>query len=410
MAAIVNHLWQSTAVTLAVAMLAFWLRNDAARLRYGLWLAASIKYLIPFSLLAALGERLAGSAPALDVFGDWSSVARLAAPVTQPPSSQMLLALLAGVWVTGTALVVHRWFSRAAQLHALIGHTEVADEALPLGAAGLRVRYSAARMEPGIVGLARPVLVLPQTLRNRLEPAELETVIAHEICHWRRRDNVTAAIHMLVEAVFWFHPFVWWIGARLIEEREHACDEAVVAGGHDRETYARTILEVCECCAPSPLACASGVSGGELKDRITRIMRRQKMKPLTVLKKSLLSAGACAALLAPVIAGLLSNGAALAQAGQDVREFLPIVKVAPVYPRAAAEMGLEGYVIVEYTVTREGSVRDAVVVESSSSLFEEAALESTLKYKYQPRVVDGAPVDLPGVRTIIKFELGQRDI
>jgi protein TonB len=88
-------------------------------------------------------------------------------------------------------------------------------------------------------------------------------------------------------------------------------------------------------------------------------------------------------------------------------EYLPIVKVAPVYPARAAARGLEGYVIVEYTVTRTGTVRDPVVVESSSSLFERAALDSALKYKYKPRVINGEPVEVPGVRTIIRFELEQ---
>lgn len=88
-------------------------------------------------------------------------------------------------------------------------------------------------------------------------------------------------------------------------------------------------------------------------------------------------------------------------------EYLPIVKVAPVYPARAAQRGLEGYVIVEYTVTRTGATRDPVVIESTSSLFDRAAVESALKYKYKPRVIDGEPVEVPGVRTIIRFELEQ---
>jgi protein TonB len=86
-------------------------------------------------------------------------------------------------------------------------------------------------------------------------------------------------------------------------------------------------------------------------------------------------------------------------------EYLPIVKVAPVYPARAASRGLEGYVIVEYTVTRTGATRDPLVIESSSSLFERAALESALKYKYKPRVINGEAVEVPGVRTKITFEL-----
>lgn len=86
-------------------------------------------------------------------------------------------------------------------------------------------------------------------------------------------------------------------------------------------------------------------------------------------------------------------------------EYLPIVKVAPVYPARAAARGLEGYVIVEYTVTKTGATRDPHVIESSSSLFDRAAIESALKYKYKPRVINGEPVEVPGVRTKITFVL-----
>ncbi len=88
-------------------------------------------------------------------------------------------------------------------------------------------------------------------------------------------------------------------------------------------------------------------------------------------------------------------------------EYLPIVKVAPVYPSRAAQRGLEGHVVVEYTVTRQGTTKDIVVVESTSSLFERAAVDSAAKYKYKPRVINGEAVEVPGVRTIIRFELEQ---
>lgn len=86
-------------------------------------------------------------------------------------------------------------------------------------------------------------------------------------------------------------------------------------------------------------------------------------------------------------------------------EYLPIVKVAPVYPSRAAQRGVQGDVVIEYTVTTSGSVRDPRVVSSDSSLLNNAALKSASKYKYKPRVVDGVPVEVPGVRTIIKFRL-----
>ncbi len=88
-------------------------------------------------------------------------------------------------------------------------------------------------------------------------------------------------------------------------------------------------------------------------------------------------------------------------------EYLPIVKVAPVYPSRALSRGLEGYVIVEFTVTQAGAVKDVTVVESTSSLFERAAVEAAFKFKYKPRVIDGVAVEVPGVRNKITFEITQ---
>lgn len=86
-------------------------------------------------------------------------------------------------------------------------------------------------------------------------------------------------------------------------------------------------------------------------------------------------------------------------------EYLPIVKVAPVYPARAASRGLEGYVILEFTVTRTGTTKDISVVESTSSLFDRAAMDAAAKFKYKPRVIDGEPVEVPGVRNKITFVL-----
>ncbi len=87
-------------------------------------------------------------------------------------------------------------------------------------------------------------------------------------------------------------------------------------------------------------------------------------------------------------------------------EYLPIVKVAPQYPRRALNKGIEGYVIVEYTVTKVGTVKDPVIIEAKpQGIFDKAAINSALHYKYKPRVIDGEPIEVQGVRTKITFEL-----
>jgi len=87
-------------------------------------------------------------------------------------------------------------------------------------------------------------------------------------------------------------------------------------------------------------------------------------------------------------------------------DYLPIVKVAPIYPRRAQSRGIEGYVIVEFVVTKNGSVRDARVVESNpENIFDRAAMDAALKFKYKPRVVDGVAMEVAGVQNKISFQI-----
>ncbi|MEQ8483603.1 MAG: energy transducer TonB [Pseudomonadales bacterium] len=89
-------------------------------------------------------------------------------------------------------------------------------------------------------------------------------------------------------------------------------------------------------------------------------------------------------------------------------EYLPIVKVAPVYPRRAQTRGIEGYVLLEFVVTKTGAVENPVVIEASPpGIFDRSAIQAALKFKYKPKVVNGEPIDVAGVRNLITFELAE---
>lgn len=88
-------------------------------------------------------------------------------------------------------------------------------------------------------------------------------------------------------------------------------------------------------------------------------------------------------------------------------DYLPIVKVAPIYPQRALIRGIEGYCVVEFTVTKLGKVREPRIIESrcTSSLFHRASLQASLKFKYKPRIIDGVAIDVPGVLNKFTFEI-----
>jgi bla regulator protein blaR1 len=142
----------------------------------------------------------------------------------------------------------------------------------------------------------------------------------------------SALIHMSVEAIFWFHPLVWWMGTRLVDERERACDEQALENGGDPEVYASAILKVCEFYVASPLECVAGVSGGNLKRRIEEIMRHRMVQKLSRGKKLLLAGLAMLAVAAPTTVGVLTAPSIRAQSPPPAAVPRPKFEVASIKP------------------------------------------------------------------------------
>src|SRR6185312_9961146 len=329
-----NHLWQSTVFACAMWVLALVLRQNRAAVRYWLWLAASVKFLLPFSLLISTGAELARrTAPAIDAPQLSLAVERISQPFILPAAAPQaaaasvvspLAAVVLGVWFAGIAAGMVFWFRCWRQMRAArLAATPLALD-LPVP-----VFSSSMRLEPGVFGIYRPVLLLPEGIAARLTPPQLEMIIAHELCHIRRRDNLTAAIHMVVETIFWFHPLVWWIRARLLEERERACDETIIQSGTEPQVYAEGILKVCQYYLESPLACASGITGADLKKRIVSIMAGRIGCRLNFSRKLLLIATAVLAVAGPFLSGVIHTSQVHAQS-QTASISQPVFEVASV--------------------------------------------------------------------------------
>ena len=341
--ALANHLWQSTFFALAVWLLTALLRRNPARVRYGLWLAASLKFLVPFSLLIALGGLLPQPRPTVSAAPEaiYSAVDLATQPfpawepspvaASSPTFAQRVAGDLPGIllalWIAGTVAVLLVWFLRWRGLHATLRRAVPAQsgreldllrrvEAMLSARAPLQLRLSGELIEPGMFGILRPVLVWPALLTEHLEDEHIQAILTHELVHARRRDNLTAALHMLVESVFWFHPLVWWIGGRLLVERERACDEAVVRLGGQPEAYAESLLKACRFCIESPLPCVSGITGADLAERVRSIMTAAFTAHLSLTRKLLLVSAVGVTIAAPILLGeaaTLSDSTAMAR-------------------------------------------------------------------------------------------------
>jgi bla regulator protein BlaR1 len=329
-AELTNHLWQSTLFAAAVALLTLAFRKHPATVRYWLWFCASLKFLLPFSLLMDLGRHLHSVSAAKTIAVKMEAVSLTIAQMSQPfPGTSSSAPPARGdvhwagiaavvIWACGFGLIalmrLRGWF----RIRAAVQSSKPLN--LPIKLSGpVEVRSSPTLLEPGVVGLFRSIILLPTGIVERLTRQQLDALLAHELCHIKRRDNLTSACHMLVEAMFWFHPLVWWIGARLVEERERGCDEEVLRLGSEPQVYAETILRTCQFYVELPLACVSGVTGSNIKKRIVAIMATQVRRELIFGQKLLLAIAGTTAVTGPLLFGALNafSGQAALEAPQQ---------------------------------------------------------------------------------------------
>jgi bla regulator protein BlaR1 len=414
--AVGNHLWQSTLFAAMAGLLTLTLRRNHARTRYWLWLAASLKFLVPFSLLTGLGSRMAWSRGSAANQGALSFVIeQVSQPFAQQNSSQAarqtvlaaLPAILVATWACGFMAVLMIWFARWRRVSAGIRNAAPLQEGREVEAlrrleqaGGIRrkieIFLSRASLEPGILGIVKPVLVWPHGISDRLEDAHLEAILAHEVWHVRRNDNLAAAIHMVVEAIFWFHPLVWWLGARMVDERERACDEEVLQLGSQPQVYAESILKICEFCVGSPLECVAGVTGSDLKKRIANITNKNIVRKLNFGKKLLLSSLGVVAIALPIVFGLAKPAHSQSQASsQDMN--------------AKTFAFTRGYQQVSVTAGDSGNgvIQARILFKPDSLMTKNQTLQELLKLAYgvQASQISGGPDWLTTARFNIEAKL-----
>jgi beta-lactamase regulating signal transducer with metallopeptidase domain len=217
MGSLFNHLWQSTLFAIAAGLLTLGFRRNRAQVRYWLWFSASIKFIIPMAGLMAVGGFIYWLRPAKSAMPAVSlTMVQVAEPFADPaewpggpfrpaPLDRVMLTLWT-IWLIGFAAIIVMRFRMWRRIQGLLGSStpfEIPDVTIP---ASIQVRAVPGLMEPGVIGWLRPVLLVPSDITAQLSPAQLKAIVVHEMAHIRRRDNLTSAIHMIVEAVFWFHP------------------------------------------------------------------------------------------------------------------------------------------------------------------------------------------------------------
>ena len=405
MDAVVRHVVESTVFAVAAATFTLLFRRNRAAVRHAIWCAASAKFLVPFAALAYVVQQLpgvsfdqAGAGALAHIVFRTSATADVAVPYPN---------LFAAVWLAGALAVAASWTVKWLRIAALIRRApRVTDGPVHDAIVGMRAACRVARpvelvvanitREPGVFGISRPVLLWPAHL-STLRPEQIEAVVAHEVAHVARRDNLHASIHMLVSAIFWFHPLVWWLGARLIDERERACDERVLALGQRPAVYAASLLDTCRQCISSTLANVPGVTGGNLSQRIAQIMSKSPAAPLGRMKKGALVVAALCAVLPAMTSGApaqTKDAEETVQAGPDVEMPRLLREVKPQYTERALKEKVQGEVTLQCIVRTTGRATDIKVVQSLDPDLDKAAVDAASQWEFEPGKRKGKPVNV----------------
>jgi beta-lactamase regulating signal transducer with metallopeptidase domain len=308
------HLLESTGFAALVPLLIFLLRVRRPATRHVMWMMAILKFAQPASLLGSLGSHVRAlfSAPITIVLANRSMPSTLAAGVIPAPHASWNTALLV-VWLAGFLWALGRWIGRLAT-HSIPGTAASTAEIELLDrlrkTAGVRgpvaLRHSARPLAPGLAGFWKPVIVIQENLATELEAGEFQAVLLHELAHVRRADNFWSAAAHVVTCLFWFHPLLWWLERRAVEESEQACDELVVRWGATPDGYAQAILKVCRQQIAVSLAGVSGIGSG-LSGRIERILAQPAAGSSSALSRCAPAVLAAVLAGAPFAAGLLTR-------------------------------------------------------------------------------------------------------
>lgn len=294
--ALVHFVWQGTGIAAVAALVLHLCRHRSASARYLIACGAMVAMLASVIVTAALiaGSSASREAATLTAHKRLTSTTYVLLPITihdTPVASAHATAMrvepflpwIVSGWLAGVLLLLARVMSgwwRVRRLH------QFALSALPS-----RWQYAADRLAgrlrlprfirivelpsvdvPLVVGCLRPIVVLPIAALAQLNAAQIEAIIAHELAHVRRHDYLVNLMQTVAETLLFYHPAVWWLSARIRDEREHCCDDVAVAVCGDAAGYAAALAEL-EAWRSGEMSLAAAATGGSLLHRVRRILR-----------------------------------------------------------------------------------------------------------------------------------------
>jgi beta-lactamase regulating signal transducer with metallopeptidase domain len=310
---VVHSLWQATLIALLSGVVMIALRKKAAKTRYlvsnlalfSVLAAAIVTFFIYFDFTKEAGQVVfvPDSETVIETSSRFETSPTLATPTLNPATEGPLsmdglkayfnrhIYLIVTIWAMGVALFMLRLLGSISYVYYLKSRLnfpvdEYWQELLDglknrVGVAkGIELLESALVRSPIVIGHLKPVILFPIGAINRLNPNEVEAILAHEIAHILRNDYVFNIIQSVIEALFYFHPAVWWISAQIRNERENCCDDMAIQLCGNAMNYAKSLVSVQEMAYYSPQM-AMGFAGKSNKNQLLLRVQRVLNQPQT---------------------------------------------------------------------------------------------------------------------------------
>lgn len=306
--ALLDSLWQGSVVALLLVVAFTFLRRAEQRYWVACAALASIPFIFSWSVVGhyipgtmnSVGRFITvGKTQTLSVFGTETSflVGRYLEPLLPVITTLWLVGVIIhSILLTGGALRLRK-LRRSVQAVSLTWQRRFRDLVQRLGVSdSVELRESSCVNVPTVIGLFKPLILVPGSVMSHLTPAQLEAVLIHELVHIRRYDPLVNALQVITETLFFYHPAVRWISIVVRQEREYCCDNAVVALTGNAVLYAKTLNEL-ESLRTHSSKLILAASGGQFMKRIRRLVQPQQVtyQPLRFALLSLLLAGSLVA-------------------------------------------------------------------------------------------------------------------
>ena len=394
---LVHFLWQGALVGCATAVLLTVLRNARPQSRYlvsclGLFLCLAWPA-TELALRLQSGEGAGGDAMVLFAAGlvagapldqGWSALlGEQLAPIVATwavCALAMALRMVLGLLWIGRAAAHERidpaWQARATRLAAQFGIART-----------VRLRVVERLGSPITAGWWRPVVLVPAALVANMPVHLLEALLAHEMAHVRRHDYLVNLGQNVVEALFFYHPAVWWISGRIRVEREQIADDfaARILGEPRRLALALSELERIQYSTPH---LAQAANGGDLMSRIKRLLRPDTQ---ALNWKAAIPVLGLAAMCSAVVAHAAPSTKPTGPDTMAIADFNSCKR--PNYPQESIKLNHTGTVTLGFLVAKNGKVKDTKVDKSSGHVaLDEAARSALAQCSFKPAITKGKPV------------------